>query len=107
MDTERLSSQLADLNARLQELELQGVEGGGGGGGVGNEASGEGPLVEDEILLRLKVYRSLGIDVERDAKDGEFARAVVRNDRKGDVHVVNLDKKFSRFFYANYFWQTL
>lgn len=97
MDTERLSSQLADLNARLQEVELQGVDGG----------AESGELVEDEILLRLKVYRSLGIDVERDAKDGEFARVVVRNDRKGDVHVVNLDKKFSRFFYANYFWQTL
>lgn len=98
MDTERLSGQLADLHARLQELELQGLDGG---------ADGAGELVEDEILLRLKVYRSLGIDVERDAKDGEFTRAVVRNDRKGDVHVVNLDKKFSRFFYANYFWQTL
>lgn len=101
MDTERLGSQLADLSQQLTELELQGVEGGGGAGG------GAADLVEDEVLLRLKVYRSLGIEVERDDKDGEFARAVVRNDRKGDVHVVNLDKKFSRFFYANYFWQTL
>lgn len=101
MNTERQAGQLADLTARLQEVELQGAEGGGSG------AEGENSLVEDEVLLRLKVYRSLGIDVERDAKDGEFARAVVRNDRKGDVHVVNLDKKFSRFFYANYFWQTL
>ncbi|KAK7704604.1 putative kinetochore protein spc24 [Diaporthe eres] len=101
METERLAGQLADLGARLQELELQGVEGGGGDG------SGSRDAVEDEVLLRLRVYRSLGIDVERDERDGEFARAVVRNDRKGDVHVVNLDKKFSRFFYANYFWQTL
>lgn len=103
METERLAGQLADLGARLQELELQGVEGrdGADGGGSGRDA------VEDEVLLRLRVYRSLGIDVERDERDGEFARAVVRNDRKGDVHVVNLDKKFSRFFYANYFWQTL
>lgn len=100
MDTERLGSQLADLHQRLTELELQGLEGADGGPGAGG-------LVEDEVLLRLKVYRSLGIEVERDAKDGEFAKAVVRNDRKGDVHVVNLDKKFSRFFYANYFWQTL
>lgn len=97
METERLAGQLADLGARLQELELQGVEGGGP----------ERDAVEDEVLLRLRVYRSLGIDVERDERDGEFTRAVVRNDRKGDVHVVNLDKKFSRFFYANYFWQTL
>ena len=99
METERLQTQLADLQARLQELELQGVDGG--------EAQAGGGSVEDEVLLRLKVYRSLGIEIERDEKDGEFSRAVVRNDRKGDVHVVNIDRKFSRFFYANYFWQTL
>ncbi len=63
--------------------------------------------VDDEVLLRLKVYRSLGIELERDGRDGDWTRAVVRNDRRGDVHVVNMDKKFSRFFYANYFWQTL
>jgi kinetochore protein Spc24 len=98
VETERLQAQAADLAARLQELELQGVDGGAGSGSS---------VVEDEVLLRLKVYRSLGIDIERDEKDGEFSRAVIRNDRKGDVHVVNMDRKFSRFFYANYFWQTL
>ena len=102
METERLQAQAADLAARLQELELQGVDGGDFGGG-----SVSGGSVEDEVLLRLKVYRSLGIDIERDSKDGEFSRAVVRNDRKGDVHVVNIDRKFSRYFYANYFWQIL
>ncbi|KAI1487184.1 Spc24 subunit of Ndc80-domain-containing protein [Biscogniauxia mediterranea] len=99
MEAERLSSQQADLAARLQELELQGLEGAAAG-------QPHDP-VDDEVLLRLRVYRSLGIDLERDERDGEFAKAIVRNDRKGDVHVVNLDKKFSRFFYANYFWQTL
>ncbi|KAJ9137325.1 Kinetochore protein spc24 [Pleurostoma richardsiae] len=103
METERLGSQAADLAARLQELELQGVE---GGTSPGDTAAGE--PVDDEVLLRLKVYRGLGIELERgEGKDGEFTRALVRNDRKGDVHVVNMDKKFSRFFYANYFWQTL
>ncbi|KXJ95252.1 Spc24 subunit of Ndc80-domain-containing protein [Microdochium bolleyi] len=112
MEAERLSSQQADLAARLQELEMQGVEGaiGTGGGGRGESGSGGGsssdPL-DDEVLLRLKVYRSLGIDLERDEANGEFCKAIVRNDKKGDVHVVNLDKKFSRFFYANYFWGTL
>ncbi|KAL2159805.1 hypothetical protein VTH06DRAFT_1938 [Thermothelomyces fergusii] len=101
METERLQAQLAELNARLQELELQGVDGGD------PAAGGAGGLLEDEVLLRLKVYRSLGIEIERDSKDGEFNRVVVRNDRKGDVHVVNIDRKFSRFFYANYFWQCL
>ena len=109
MEAERLSSQQADLAARLQELEMQGVE--------GEDAARRRDPVDDEVLLRLKVYRSLGIELERDEKDGsgsgggggsgEFAKAVVRNDRRGDVHVVNLDRKFSRFFYANYFWQTL
>ncbi|TPX06976.1 uncharacterized protein E0L32_011121 [Thyridium curvatum] len=98
METERLASQAADLAARLQELELQGDDG---------APPGAADPVDDEVLLRLKVYRSLGIELERDEKDGEWSKAVIRNDRKGDVHVVNMDKKFSRFFYANYFWQTL
>lgn len=98
-EAERLAQQAADLAARLQELDIQGVE-----GDVGAKPR---DMVDDEVLLRLKVYRSLGIDIERDEKDGEWSRAVIRNDRKGDVHVVNMDKKFSRYFYANYFWQTL
>ena len=114
MEAGRLAQQRADLAARLEELEIQGVEG---------ESSSANDIVDDEILLRLKVYRSLGIDLERDeggdgsgadssgagegGGSGEFTKAVVRNDRRGDVHVINLDKKFSRFFYANYFWQTL
>ncbi|KAK8127425.1 kinetochore-associated Ndc80 complex subunit spc24 [Apiospora sp. TS-2023a] len=106
MEAERLGSAAADLAARLQELEAQGVEGGATGSTSGNGA-GDSAL-DDEVLLRLKVYRSLGIEIERDGgRDGDFARAVVRNDRKGDVHVVNIDKKFSRYFYANYFWNQL
>ena len=101
VEAERAAQQAADLAARLAELEIQGVE------GDPAERSRRRDPVDDEILLRLKVYRSLGIDLERDERDGDFAKAVVRNDRKGDVHVVNMDKKFSRFFYANYFWQTL
>jgi kinetochore protein Spc24, fungi type len=92
-----LSSQLADLQARLQELELQGVDGGD------NARRG---LVDDEISLKLKVYRSLGVDVDRDEK-GQYSKAVIQNGNKGDVHVINMDGKFSQFFYANYFWSTM
>lgn len=106
METERLQAQLAELHAKLQELEIQGVEGGVEPGNVPGNGG-----VEDEVLLRLKVYRSLGMELEREAAGaggaGEFNRVVVRNDRKGDVHVVNIDKKLSRFFYANYFWSIL
>lgn len=56
--------------------------------------------------LRLKIYRSLGVDIEADDA-GNFTKAVIRNSRKGDVHVVNIDPKFSRFFYSNYFWSTM
>ncbi|CAP70315.1 uncharacterized protein PODANS_3_3980 [Podospora anserina S mat+] len=110
METERLQGQLDELNARLQELEMQGVDGGDGVEGV---RGGDGG-VEDEVLLRLKVYRSLGMELEKSddgsgKKDGggEFNRVVLRNDKRGDVHVVKIDGGFSRFFYANYFWQNL
>jgi len=63
--------------------------------------------VDNEVLLKLKVYRGLGIEVEKDELNGEYNKAVVRNGSKGDVHVINLDQKFSKFFYANYFWGTL
>lgn len=48
----------------------------------------------------------MGITVESDDA-GRYSKAVIRNTSKGDVHVVNIDPKFSRFFYANYFWQTM
>ena len=61
---------------------------------------------EDETVLKLKVYRTLGIDVEADAA-GVFNKAVVRSAKRGDVHVVDVDPRFSRFYYANYFWSAL
>lgn len=82
----------------MQELEAQGMEGGE------NAKRGQ---VDDEISLKLKVYRSLGIDIEREKESGEYTKAIIRNGKKGDVHVVNMDNKFSKFFYSNYFWQTL
>lgn len=66
---------------------------------------------EDHILtsnrLKLKLYRTLGIDVEADQTTGQYNKAVIRNAAKGDVHVVNIDPKFSRQFYTNYFWRTM
>lgn len=65
-----------------------------------------GGQADTRYRLRLKIYRSLGIEVEPD-EAGHFTKAVIRNSRKGDVHVVNVDPKFSRFFYSNYFWATM
>ena len=117
MDAEKLQLQLDQLQARLAELEAQGDEGGdlAGEGGGGQGAGTEPGALEDEILLRLKVYRSLGIDLERDKDEemggldggGGFTKAIIRNDRQGNVNVVTMDKKFSRYFYANHIWSTL
>ncbi|KAI9811862.1 MAG: kinetochore-associated Ndc80 complex subunit spc24 [Pycnora praestabilis] len=98
IEGERFEQELDGLKSKLQELEMQGVEGG--------EAERGKRELEDETLLKLKVYRSLGIDVESD-QAGNYHKAIIRNNQKGDVHVVNIDPKFSRFFYANYFWQTM
>jgi kinetochore protein Spc24 len=64
-------------------------------------------LLMRNCRLKLKLYRTLGIDVEADATTGEYNKAVIRNAAKGDVHVVNIDPKFSRHFYTNYFWRTM
>ncbi|RFU35649.1 hypothetical protein B7463_g705, partial [Scytalidium lignicola] len=94
IESERLSSQLADLQAKLQELELQGID--------GPDASRRS-LVDDEISLKLTVYRSLGIEIERE--NGEYAKAIIRNGKKGDVHVVNMDRlDFDRAIWGVYIW---
>ncbi|KAL2811062.1 Spc24 subunit of Ndc80-domain-containing protein [Aspergillus granulosus] len=98
IESERLESELDMLKERLADLEAQGIE--------GDETTRREREADDAILLRLKIYRALGIDIEAD-EAGNFTKAVIRNSRKGDVHVVNLDPKFSRFFYSNYFWSTM
>ncbi|KAK3116430.1 putative kinetochore protein spc24 [Teratosphaeriaceae sp. CCFEE 6253] len=97
IEGERLGGELAGLRTQLEGLEKEGVE---GGRRVGGEA-------EDEVVLKLQFYRSLGIDVSQDAATGDFHRAVIRNTTRGDVNVVNMDGKLSRSFYANMFWDSL
>ncbi|KAF2639546.1 Spc24-domain-containing protein [Massarina eburnea CBS 473.64] len=97
MEGERLEAELSRLGDVLNDLEVEGVEGG----------EREKGAEEDATVLKLKVYRTLGIDVEADATTGQYNKAVIRNAAKGDVHVVNIDPKFSRHFYTNYFWRTM
>lgn len=60
---------------------------------------------ENEIVLKLKIYRMFGIDIRPD-EAGVLSKAVIKNG-KGDVHVVDVNPKFSKFYYANYFWSTM
>jgi len=57
--------------------------------------------------LKLQVYRSLGIGVSQDAATGDFNRAVIRNQARGDVNVVNVNEEVGKSFYANMFWESL
>ena len=118
IEGERLEQECDSLKNRLHELDVQGLE---GDDVVRAKREVDDPTMSVSIIskrtscklancldcsLKLKVYRSLGIDVEADAS-GNYNKAVIRNTQKGDVHVVNIDPKFSRFFYSNYFWQTM
>ncbi|KAF1940523.1 Spc24-domain-containing protein [Clathrospora elynae] len=96
IEGERLQSDLARLQGVAAELGEEGVEGGM-----------EVKTGEDATVLKLKLYRTLGIDVEADPTTGQYNKAIIRNATKGDVHVVNIDPKFSRHFYTNYFWRTM
>ncbi|KAK8223984.1 kinetochore protein-like protein spc24 [Phyllosticta capitalensis] len=98
IEEERLSQELERLKGELEDVEAQGVEGGERKVDLAEE---------DAVVLKLRAYRSLGIDVEADPTTGNYNKAVIRNAAKGDVHVVNIDPKFSRFFYAKYFWDTM
>lgn len=97
-ENERLQSEWERIKARLAELEDQGVE--------GDERVRRAREADDPTVLRLWLYRSLGISLEMDER-GEYRKAVVGDHRKGDVHVVNVDPKFSRSFYADYFWGSM
>ena len=98
VETERLESELERLKMRLSDLEEQGVE--------GDEMARRSREADDPTILRLWRYRSLGITLEQD-EAGNYNKATIGNTKKGDVHVVNIDPKFSRWFYADYFWQTM
>ncbi|KAK3176496.1 kinetochore-associated Ndc80 complex subunit spc24 [Lepraria neglecta] len=80
IEGERLEQELESLKSRLHELDVQGVEG---------DESARTKREVDDPTMETKV------------------KTVIRNNQKGDVHVVNIDPKFSRFFYSNYFWQTM
>ncbi|GAM84499.1 hypothetical protein ANO11243_024950 [Dothideomycetidae sp. 11243] len=92
-ECERKEAEARGLERTLEGLRLRG------------DKEGDAAVDESDVL-RLKVYRGLGIDAEAD-ESGEFTRAVVRNKNKGDVSVVSLDKNCDRMFYAGHFWGCL
>ena len=56
--------------------------------------------------MRLKLYRSLGIDADTD-KHGRITKALVRNTQKPEVAVIEMDPKVPRGHYVDEFWDAL
>lgn len=99
VEGEKLESELARLRRRLDELEEQGVE--------GDVQARRQREADDPTILRLWLYRSLGVTLEQDHA-GNYNKATVNNAKKGDVHVLNIEpSKFSKHFYADYLWNTM
>lgn len=93
IESERLSGELAALRQQLETLEREGVEGGR-----------KADMAEDEVVLKLQFYRSLGVDARRDEPSGDFKSAVISNAKRGDVTVIDLKDERAN---VNAFWDAL
>ncbi|PNS16854.1 hypothetical protein CAC42_4818 [Sphaceloma murrayae] len=91
-ECERREGEMRGLRRALDSLE----EGAGGRRGRGDE-------VDDETVLKLRIYRGLGVEAEQDDA-GDFRKAVVRNRVRGDVNVVNVESGVGRGFYVSHIW---
>lgn len=94
IEGERLEGELGGLERAVGALGGERARAGPGeiGDGVGGQwdvqREGEEGLQD---VLRLKLYRSLGVDLERDEETGVARRAVVRNMVRGDARVIEFD----------------
>ncbi|EME47558.1 hypothetical protein DOTSEDRAFT_166707 [Dothistroma septosporum NZE10] len=98
IETERLGGQLAALKQQLDTLEKEGVEGG---------ARRSVQEQEDANVLKLSFYRSLGIEIQQDAKTGEYNRAIAHNTGRGDVNVFDVDSSHSAGDYTKMMWESI
>ncbi|KAL9057098.1 MAG: hypothetical protein Q9162_002532 [Coniocarpon cinnabarinum] len=74
------------------------------------DKNGEGAWVgrENELgdVLRLKLYRSLGVDASADGS-GRVTKALVRNSQNSDVAVVQIDTKSSNAEHVDRIWDAI
>lgn len=96
IEGERLEGELAGLTRQLGDAP---------GASTGDEWVGRDRELQD--VLRLRLYRSMGIDVESDGHDGAFSRAVVRSSTRRDATVVDLDPRLPGNHYVSRLWDAL
>ncbi|KAF2817397.1 kinetochore protein-like protein spc24 [Mytilinidion resinicola] len=100
IEGERMAAELARLEETLGDLDDAGIE-------EGAEAARGSSEDETQKLLKLKLYRMLNIDIEAEPATGIFNKVIIRQNSKGDSHIIDIDPKFSRNFYSNYLWGRL
>ncbi|PSK40251.1 hypothetical protein B9Z65_8191 [Elsinoe australis] len=112
LDTEkfRIAKGVSEVHSECERREgelrglrrtLDGLQNGDSEGRRGREEEGE-----DETVLKLRLYRGLGVEAEQDAA-GDFRKAVVRNGQRGDVNVVNVEHGVARDFYVGHIWSCM
>ncbi len=84
---------MAELQSELEKLELEDV------------MDAAQPVITDSALLKLRLYRSLGVTFEGD--DPEHLKILVRSADKESVHTLQHDNNYSDYFVANYIWDSL
>ncbi|KAL1621220.1 putative kinetochore protein spc24 [Diplodia seriata] len=97
IEEERLASEFDRLKAELEEIDAQGVE----GGNMRRNNYDD----EDAVLLKLRIFRTMGIDPIIDPASGNYIQAVITSStRKCDAHTLNVDTNNSRYLVAKFIW---
>lgn len=64
----------------------------------------------DQDILKLKIYRSLGVYFKSFGKEtsctkAPFQKIIVRNEKRGEFLIMDIDQNISDFQYANSLWE--
>lgn len=62
--------------------------------------------VEDSTLLKLKVFRSLGVSFDGDRPE-THTKALIQSSTQNNLYTLSLDKQYSNFFISNYIWDKM
>lgn len=62
--------------------------------------------IEDSVLLKLKVFRSLGVSFDG-TKPENHTKALIQSSSTINLYTLSLDKQYSNYFISNYIWDKL
>lgn len=62
--------------------------------------------VEDSTLLKLKVFRSLGVSFDGDRPEAH-TKALIQSSTYNNLYTLSLDKQYSNFFISNFIWDKM